>query len=395
VTEGCAASSVWIVQTDLTPVGLRRPVVVLGLAALVFSASACSATPETGPSASSSPSVAAPVDTLPLNNVTIPSEALGANLIGDPAQHDAIVYLPPQYFTSDDSLPVLYFLPGYGGSTMSEVSLPEDLDTAFETLDPMIIVIVNGLNSFTGSFYTDSTTTGGWSTFLADDVVPYVDSHFRTIPSRDARGIAGHSMGGFGALDNAMRHSDVFGSVFAMAPALFDENGLQELHLFTSENRVRALIALVDEASALGPDVGLDHLIASQLTFDVGYGMAFAPTDEFPYFEYPFTLAEDGTLVRDDAVLARWEAGYGGVASEVAAFAPELKSLNGIGIDCGSNDENRWIPPGCAYMDAQLTAAGIEHQYTTHTGTHNGFNRERILEHMLPFFSGIFTEATD
>jgi len=377
-----------IVKANLSLRGLCRPVVGLGMVAVALGASACSTTTEVSPSASSSPSVGAPVDTLPLTTVSIPSEALGANLIGDPAQHDAMVYLPPQYFTSDDPLPVVYYLPGYGSSTMWGLALPQDLDTAFETLDPMIIVIVSG------RFYTDSTTTGGWSTFLVDDLVPYVDSHFRTIPSRDARGISGHSMGGFGALDNAMRHSDVFGSVFAMAPGLFDENGLQESQLFDSEEHVRDVIALIDEAKALGPDAGLDYLL-DWWEFDIEYGMAFVPTDEFPYFDYPVTLADDGTLVRDDAVWARWEAGFGGLGSKVEAFTPELQSLSGIGIDCGSKDGYAWIPKGCAYLDAELTAAGIEHQYTIHSGGHASNLRERILEHMLPFFSEIFGGGSD
>ncbi len=380
-------------QTDLSLTRLsRRAFAIVVLAVVSLGVSACSPKVDASPSSTLTP----PVDTRPLNNVTIPSEALGANLIGDPAEHDAMVYLPPQYFTSDDPLPVLYYLPGHEDATMFGVTIPRDLDTAFETLNPMIIVIVNGLNTFGGSFYTDSTSTGQWSTFLVDDVVPYIDAHFRTIPTRDARGIAGHSMGGFGALDNAMRHSDVFGSVFAMAPGLFDENGLANSQMFASEDHIRSVISLLGEITASDPEAGIAHLAAdASSAFDIGYGMAFAPTEVFPYFEYPYTLAADGTLVRDDAIWARWEAGFGNVAAETVEFGDAWSSLLGIGIDCGSNDEYRWIPEGCAYLDAQLTAAGIEHQYTTHTGDHGSRNHERILEHMLPFFSDIFAGLGD
>ncbi|MCJ7826697.1 MAG: alpha/beta hydrolase-fold protein [Demequinaceae bacterium] len=363
----------------------RRLRIASVVAALTIAASSCSSS--SVPSFSASPS---PVDTRPINIVTIPSEALGDNLLGEPAERDVTIYLPPQYFTSEASFPVVYYLAGHGtGRAITNVAVPRDLDLTFETVDPMIVVIIDGYNLLQGSFYVDSSTSGGWTTFIADDVVDYVDDHYRTIPERESRGITGHSMGGFGAWDIAMRQSDVFGSVYMLAPGLFDENGLVESQWFTSEVRVRAMIALVDEAAVLGPEAGIDHLVASQLTFDIGYGMAFAPSDDFPYFEYPYSLVGD-TLVRDDEVWALWESGFGNTETEVAEFGDELASLTGIGIDCGSTDEYAWIPKGCVFLDAELTEAGIDHVYATHTGNHNGRNRERVREYMLPFFADVF-----
>ena len=49
--------------------------------------------------------------------------------------------------------------------------------------------------------------------YISDEVIRYVDSHFRTIPDRKARAISGLSMGGHGAMWNAIRHRDVFGAV--------------------------------------------------------------------------------------------------------------------------------------------------------------------------------------
>lgn len=69
--------------------------------------------------------------------------------------------------------------------------------------------------------------TGNWEDFVINDVVNYVDQNFRTIQKVQARGIAGHSMGGFGALNIAMRHPDIFSCVYGMSPGLFDNNGLR------------------------------------------------------------------------------------------------------------------------------------------------------------------------
>jgi hypothetical protein len=63
--------------------------------------------------------------------------------------------------------------------------------------------------------------------------------------------------------------------------------------------------------------------------------------------------------------------------------------LQGIAVDVGRNDEIRWIPPGCAYYDEQLTAAGIPHEYYVHDGNHQNRLVERILDYMLPFFSDL------
>ena len=363
----------------------QASVLFLG-AALALAACSTSA-----PEASPSPSA---VDTRPIAIVSIESEALADNLIGDPSARNVTVYLPPQYFTSEESFPVVYYLAGHStGPAITNVQVPRDLDQAFETIDPMIVVIISGNNRLQGSFYVDSTTTGGWGTFVAEDVVSYVDASFRTIPDRDARGIAGHSMGGFGALDLAMRHPDVFGSVYALAPGLFDENGISEFQVFSDEGHIRATLSLLEGLDPADPEAGIAEMAGSSASsFDFGYGMAFAPTDEFPYLRYPYSLEGD-TLVRDDEVWALWESGFGGIPSEVAEFGDEWASLNGIGIDCGSNDGYTWIPKGCAYLDAQLTAAGIDHVYATHTGDHQSRNRERVIEYMLPFFEGVFAAA--
>lgn len=77
---------------------------------------------------------------------------------------------------------------------------------------PFLVVMPNGANSL----------GGGWETFLVRELVPRIDAELRIIPSSASRGIAGHSMGGFGALRLAMRFPDLFGSVYAMSPCCLD-----------------------------------------------------------------------------------------------------------------------------------------------------------------------------
>lgn len=265
-----------------------------------------------------------------------------------------------------------------------------DLDTAFKALTPMIIVIIPGVNRFGGSFFVDSIVTGNWSEFVVTDVVTYMDANYRTLPRSAARGIAGHSMGGFGALDIAMRHADTFGSVFAMSAGLVGAQGIEDTQIFDSTAHIKSFIAATDSIKNLSKPAALLALDRANTDFNVGfdiaYGMAFAPLATPPYFEYPYRIIDD-TLVRDDVILAKWEAGFGAVHQEIDTFKVNLSSLRAIGIDCGINDEYQWIVRGCSYFNSALTAAGISHSYTTHQGRHSDQIRSRVLDMMLPFFA--------
>ena len=75
-----------------------------------------------------------------------------------------------------------------------------------------------------GSMYSDSVTTGNWEKFIAEDLVAYIDGKYRTLPTRMSRGLAGHSMGGYGALKIGMKRPDVFGSLYLMSSCCLGAN---------------------------------------------------------------------------------------------------------------------------------------------------------------------------
>ena len=64
----------------------------------------------------------------------------------------------------------------------------------------MILVMPNAMNAFGGSMYSNSVTAGDWEGYGADDLVAYMDKNYRTIATREGRGLAGHSMGGYGTM---------------------------------------------------------------------------------------------------------------------------------------------------------------------------------------------------
>src|SRR5438270_3198575 len=82
----------------------------------------------------------------------------------------------------------------------------------------MIVVMPDAYTRFKGSMYSSSVTTGDWEDYISQELVAYVDAHYRTIAAAASRGLAGHSMGGYGAIRVGMKHPEVFSSIYLLSP---------------------------------------------------------------------------------------------------------------------------------------------------------------------------------
>lgn len=328
---------------------------------------------------------------------TISAPSLVGNLIADKAEKTISVYLPPSYDSAQARYPVVYFLPGYGGGWYPFEDQMNRL-IASGGVKEMIVVTVPGQHRFGGSFYVNSPVTGNWEDLIVVDIVGYVDAHYRTLPQSASRGIGGHSMGGYGALNLAMLHPDVFGAVYSLSPGLFDPNGLAESQMFSYEGAIKAFLALQDRLAPLSREDAARQFeteagrTSADLNFTIAYGEAFAadPSKNAPYVDYPYRY-EGTSLVRDAEVWAHWEEGFGGIAVETERYRANLLSLAAIGLDYAPNDNYAWIPKGCEYYVATLTAAGIPIEVNTHRGGHQGLLRQRLEQFLLPFFSRVLS----
>lgn len=127
----------------------------------------------------------------------------------------AVVMTPDNYTSSGKEFPVLYLLHGYSGNYADWVKkAPAILDAADQY--QMIIVCPDGNYN---SWYWDSPADpkSKYETYVANELVKWVDSKYKTIKDRSGRGITGLSMGGHGALYLALRHQDVFGAAGSMS----------------------------------------------------------------------------------------------------------------------------------------------------------------------------------
>ena len=162
------------------------------------------------------------------------SDALRGNPLGDPTDRPLWVYVPPGYDDEPERrYPSVYMIQGLTGQldmwrnrSAFRRNFPELADELFASggAPPAICAWVDCWTSLGGSQFLDSPGTGAYHTYLCDEVVPWVDEHYRTLAAAEHRGIAGKSSGGYGAMVTPMLRPDLFGGLATHAgDALFED----------------------------------------------------------------------------------------------------------------------------------------------------------------------------
>lgn len=125
------------------------------------------------------------------------------------------VWLPAGYFGGTRTYPVLYLLHGWSGDETNWSTLTK-LTKYAENL-PVVIVMPDGQNSW----YVDSGSDEKekFEAFLMQDLIENVEQSWRTVPGREGRAIAGLSMGGYGAVKEALKHPEMFQVAASMSGA--------------------------------------------------------------------------------------------------------------------------------------------------------------------------------
>lgn len=309
---------------------------------------------------------------------------LAPSIAGNPAGEDAVrrltIYLPPGYYRSKKRYPVVYFLHGMYGedsATVADLEINSLLDAAIsgKHIKPVLFVLPNSFTKYKGSFYTNSALTGKWADYISKDVVEYMDKHFRTIPNKESRGIAGASMGGNGALKMGMLHPDVFAAVYANTPATLNwSDGIN-----TSLEAFRT----ISEAKS---DSDVFNSPAALLMVDLG--RTYSPNLNKPpfYADMPAYYIGD-SLVIDTTTANLWTANF--ATNMIETHLAALRSLRAIKMDWGRNDAGRHVPATCLEFSKKLEWYGITHFAEEYLGGHAEHlegTDGRIYTELLPFF---------
>lgn len=128
----------------------------------------------------------------------------------------AVVITPDSYAASDTArYPTVYLLHGYSGDYRDWIDKAPGV-VALADMHQVIIVCPDGGYN---SWYLDSPIddSSQYETHVAEEVIAFVDTTYRTVADRTGRAITGLSMGGHGALFLALRHSETFGAAGSMS----------------------------------------------------------------------------------------------------------------------------------------------------------------------------------
>jgi S-formylglutathione hydrolase FrmB len=179
----------------------------------------------------------------------------------------AVVVKPADY-SAAKKYPVMYLLHGFSGNYSDWIKKVPAIAKLADSYH-MLIVCPDG--NFAG-WYFDSPMNKEWmyETYVANELVTYVDKHYSTITNRKGRAITGLSMGGHGALFLAFKHQDVFGAAGSMS-------GVVDIRQFADSYGIEQVLGKYSER----PEVWEQHCVVSliyllkpnalALTFDCGY----------------------------------------------------------------------------------------------------------------------------
>lgn len=313
-----------------------------------------------------------------LERTSLVSDALAGNPLGDPHERPIWVYLPPGYDEGDRHYPSLYVIQGYTGQVAMwdnrvpwRPTYPEAVDELFSSggAPPCIVVFVDAWTRLGGSQYVDSPGTGRYHSYLCDDVVGWVDAHYRTLDSPRHRGISGKSSGGYGAMITPMLRPDLFGGLATHAgDALFEAS-----YLFEFPAAARALRDHWGGSyEAFWQDFrsrpAMSHPHDGMLVELWGVAACFS-ADPDGTVRLPFDVTTGRV---DDEVWQRW------LARDPVRMAPlhadALRTQRAIWVDAGTSDE-WYLDLGATAFHEQLLSLGVsDHHFELFEGTHRGID---------------------
>jgi S-formylglutathione hydrolase FrmB len=314
-----------------------------------------------------------------LDQLTVESELLAGNPLGDPARRPLYVYRSPgvERGASGDGVPAVYVIQGFTGQVDMWLSRSAFEPTMVERLDAMfaaggcpdaIVVFVDAWTSRGGSQFLNSEGTGRYLDYLCDEVVPFVDALYPTLASREHRGLAGKSSGGYGAMVVPMLRPDVFGALASHAgDALFECCYQRDFPTVARELRDNFEGSYEVFHQQLAQS---DHFDWSRFgkPFEIyGYASAYSPDLARPgEVMLPFEIST-GRLVDD--VWSLW------LERDPVRMAPEhaeaLGSMRRIYLDAGRGDE--WfLDLGAQAFSNELDKLGVDHSLELFDGKHGG-----------------------
>ena len=316
-------------------------------------------------------------DSAKVEAVTIPGRLLAGNPLRDPALRRAAVILPSAY-TPGKRLPIVYWLPGFGGSSEDILKNPGGWSDMVQRLSekgaPHVFVGIDGRNRWGGSQYIDSTAQGDYGRYICEEIVPFIEARYGSAPGPAQRTIAGHSSGGFGALRLGMSHKHLFGRIAALSP----DSDFPTTHRSIVEDNSVKKVSPADVEALMSADPSKSPRLGGEGPYVAALSAAYAPLGRrFPgKFEWPY----DAVGAFQERVWKRWldSDPLEIVRRNPHAFAPDQS----VYLDGGATDEFKANIGAAKIYDVMKTRRSRATFYES-PGGHGDHLLERIERALL------------
>ncbi len=310
-----------------------------------------------------------------LDRVRFHGGALDDNLLGDPAERELLVYLPPSYGTGTHRYPVVMVLTGYAATNVSllnfkpwEPNLLERYERLLALGCPEAIVVMpDCFTRWGGSQYIDSPATGNYQRYLAEDVLTTVEARYRTLGKREGRAIVGKSSGGFGALRMGMDRPEIFGVVASHAGDCAFELCIRPrfTEVATVYERCGGVEGFVEQMAKQAGPRSQSEFHAMEI---VALAAAYAPIESGPLPRAALPFDPITAMILPDP-WTRWLAHDPLIRAERDANA--LKDARLVFLDAGKSDEYG-LQFGARMLAQRLVNSGARVHHEEFEGGHMG-----------------------
>ena len=310
-----------------------------------------------------------------VRRLTVDSQALRGNPLGDPHLRTVDVYLPPGY-KPWTRVPLLVDLAGFTGSGLGHTNwkaftenLPERLDRLIATgaMGPAAVAFPDCYTRLGGNQYINSAGIGAYADFLIQEVVPQVESTFGC-GGQGRRGVFGKSSGGYGAIVHGMLHADFWSAVACHSGDMaFELLYLQDMPatLDVLARHGRSIEAFIrhfeGQKKVSDTETHALMILAMAATYD-------PDPRQFLSIRLPVDLETCELIPERWALWTRWDPL---VLAETRT--DELKKLKGLVIDCGNEDQYH-LHYGARRLHRLLDSRGVAHVYEEFPDNHSSID---------------------
>ena len=313
---------------------------------------------------------------------TLHSTILKDNRVGLNTDRSVKIYLPPGYQTSGKRYPVVYYLTSFNGQLFTNDRVVTLMERGFAAgvVKDFILVAADYSTAVIGSIYENSPVSGRWLDFIVNELVPFVDSQFRTIPNRNSRAVVGDFFGGRGALKLAMVHAETFSVVYALHPVATGQGNLPWVSMDGLD--FKKMYAAKSYADLNGTGRTPIFLAVCQ---------AFLPNLSRPplYCDFLFEPDKNGELVLNSDNMQKAKEGFQ-LEETLPQSAANLKTMRGIAFDWGRFDPNQDHVVANRTFSRRLEDLGVEHEAEEYRGDPSSrvwTDDGRFYTRVLPFLA--------